>query len=86
MANDHEGSEGCMGVDSISNEVIEIKTQIMRQILLAKEKRVVDQFEAVKLVQALKAEKNPRLITILKLLRPLGMTLAVVPMARAEKE
>lgn len=78
------------GLDSLIQEdrdEIELKVQIIRQILGARKGKGLIQAELEALsgvkqsfIARLQSNRmDPQLTTILKLLRPMGMTLAVVP-------
>ncbi len=85
------------GFDSLTQEdrdEIELKVKIVGEILKVRKEKGLTQAElesisGVKQSFIARVENNktdPQLTTILKILRPLGMTLAVVPLDKKEKE
>ncbi len=84
------------GFDSLTQEdrdEIELKVKIVGEILKVRKEKGLTQAElesisGVKQSFIARVENNktdPQLTTILKILRPLGMTLAVVPLDKKEK-
>src|SRR5690554_5466919 len=84
------------GFDSLTQEdrdEIELKVKIVGEILKVRKEKGLTQAElesisGVKQSFIARVENNktdPQLTTILKILRPLGMTLAVVPLDQKEK-
>ena len=84
------------GFDSLTQEdrdEIELKVKIIGEILKVRKEKGLTQAElesisGVKQSFIARVENNktdPQLTTILKILRPLGMTLAVVPLDQKEK-